>query len=95
MFAIAKKEIFVEEIEKEKWEKVKAEFLVAGLSVNVIKGEAPTEIGGTQKVYTAVVYCGNVVILNVPVNRSLEVILDALLKVPENYDIYTGQENGI
>ncbi len=90
MFAIAKKEIFAEEIEKEKWEKVKAKFLVVGLSVNVIKGEAPTEIGGTQKVYTAVVYCGNVVILNVPVNRSLEIVLDTLLKIPENYDIYIG-----
>lgn len=88
MFAIAKKEIFVEDVEKEKWEKVKDKFTTYGLSVNVIKGEAPTEIGGTQKVYTAVVYCGNVVILNVPVNRSLEIVLDTLLTIPENYDIY-------
>ena len=90
MFAIAKKEIFVEEIEKENWEKVKEEFKKVGLSVQVIKGEAPTEIGGTQKVYTAAVYYNNVNILQIPVNRSLEVILDALLKVPENYDIYIG-----
>ena len=89
MFTIAKKEIFETEEEKSKWEEVKNKFKECGLSVNVLRGKAPSEIakGEFFNVYTATVYCESASILNVPVAIKLNAILDCLLTIPDMYDI--------